>query len=416
MGLRGGGLGLGFVSTIILTRLMEPDDFGRFSVAMTICSLVGLVSLCGLDHAAIRFVAEYNDDESRGVLASFEKWLNRTVLGLGVGAAACTMLITWIIAPQWLTNSGLVLLVCGLPALNYVMACRARLIARGHAVKGQVAEQLLRPLVLIAGALIVWFWLGSYESLSPLQVAGIVLAAFVAMAIWQTIACRGHLTVGDAPTRPRQWFGVALPLMIASGTLLLMNRTDLLLIATLMDDTSVATYTVAIQVATALALPLLATQQAFSRQLVTGDKSDLAAQLPAVARRIACIAGLTSLMLYGCLVLVLPFLLPIFGPTYTQAAPAIWILGGTIVVSAFLGPSGKVLGLNDRHNVMAILLGGAALANVGFSLLFIPLWGLVGAALSTACSMLLWKIAAALIIRHRFGFLMPLSGRLSPHA
>ena len=64
---------------------------------------------------------------------------------------------------------------------------------------------------------------------------------------------------------------------------------------------------------------------------------------------------------------------------------------------------------------MAILLGAAALANIGFGLLFIPKWGLVGAALGTACSMLLWKIAAAFLIRRALGFLMPLGGKLHAH-
>ena len=410
MALHASGLGLAFISTILLTRLMTPGDYGQFRVALTIFSLLSLISLIGLDHAAVRFVAEYFVNNSPALLWAFERWVSKTAVLCGVASATIALLITWLITPDWLVNSGLVLLFLGIPAFAITKVCRGRLIALGHSVKGQLAEQILRPIVLIVGTLILWIL--TDEPLSPFRIAAIILIALAIMAIWQITICQPHRTSIDAPTKPKQWLGVALPLMVASSTIMLMNRTDLLLIAALTDDQAVGTYAIAILVTSVLRLPMKATQQAFSPELVTGYQDDRVANLASITRRISAIAGLTSLALYGCLMLALPILLPVFGPTYTAATPAVWILGAMIVTAAFLGPSGKVLGLNGRHKIMAVLQSMGALANIVLGLILIPMWGIAGAALGTACSMLLWKVTAAIIIWFRFGFLMPFSGTI----
>ena len=51
---------IGVISTPIITRLIEPSEYGIATIFMTIGSLVSIISLAGLDQAFVRFFYETN--------------------------------------------------------------------------------------------------------------------------------------------------------------------------------------------------------------------------------------------------------------------------------------------------------------------------------------------------------------------
>lgn len=57
----------GFISSPIITRLVLPEELGKFSMFNTLTSLFLFIILCGLDHTYIRFFYE-EKEESRGGL------------------------------------------------------------------------------------------------------------------------------------------------------------------------------------------------------------------------------------------------------------------------------------------------------------------------------------------------------------
>lgn len=58
---------LGFLSSPIITRLIKPDEFGKFSMFNIFTSILGIVLAMGMDQAFVRFYYEEHDDK-RGLL------------------------------------------------------------------------------------------------------------------------------------------------------------------------------------------------------------------------------------------------------------------------------------------------------------------------------------------------------------
>ena len=58
---------LGLISSPIITRLILPDEFGKFSMFTTVTSLIQIVLLLGFDQSYVRFYYE-EDEENRSVL------------------------------------------------------------------------------------------------------------------------------------------------------------------------------------------------------------------------------------------------------------------------------------------------------------------------------------------------------------
>jgi O-antigen/teichoic acid export membrane protein len=362
MGIQAAGTVLAFTSTWVLTQVMTPEGFGKFTVALAITSIVGLFGLRGLDQLSNRFIVEYSLNDDLQKASTFEWWVIRSTVMGTCAVSAITVAVTLLINRDWLIDSGFLSMLIGLPFMNYTMTCRGRLIARRRTIVGQMPEQVIRPLLIITIALCAWYATGG--TITPLVAGTFVLAACVGMAAWHVVTCKPYRGKRESATTPGAWYRISIPLMASYGTFLLMNRTDLLLIAALIGDASAGTYAVAVRIAAVLRLPLFATQQVFSRDLVSAGQETRIEQLATAARRTCLIAGTTSLLGFAAVFVALPFVLRLFGPTYEAGMPVVWILGATHVFAAFLGPSGRLLGLNDGHRVMAGLILCATTINL----------------------------------------------------
>ncbi len=63
----------GFISSPIITRLVLPEELGKFSLFNTLTNLFLFIILCGLDHAYIRFFYEEKEDARGRLLISIIK-------------------------------------------------------------------------------------------------------------------------------------------------------------------------------------------------------------------------------------------------------------------------------------------------------------------------------------------------------
>jgi len=391
---------------------MDQSEFGRLSIALTIISLVSMVALAGVDQAATRFVTQYSREGASGLLRGFRAWSNRIVFGAGGVAAALTTVACLILSPDWFWSSGLALLIPAILLMNYIASIRGQLIGRGKPILGQLAEQLARPLVVLAGILGLAY--AGDVPITASAAAGAILASFVVAATIQAVISGRHRA--DAPPKfeSMHWRRIALPLMLTSGVFLLMNRTDLLLVGGLLGDDDAAEYAVAARVATLIGIPLIATQQVFNRQIaaIAGSTHRFDA-LASAAQRVSVTAGILSIAIFVPMCLALNPILAIFGPEYVVAEPLVWLLGGAFVIAAWLGPTGKILGLNGCQNVLAVLVLIAAVTNLILGWILISAFGSIGAAIATGVSTIVWKVSAIIVIHRRFGILVPFSTRAS---
>jgi len=83
---------LGFIASPIITRLIMPEEMGKFSLFNTITSVLFLFVMCGLDQSYVRF---YNTLDSKGKRLLFN---NCTIISLLVGTGA-SVIIFFFYAP-----------------------------------------------------------------------------------------------------------------------------------------------------------------------------------------------------------------------------------------------------------------------------------------------------------------------------
>jgi O-antigen/teichoic acid export membrane protein len=143
----------------------------------------------------------------------------------------------------------------------------------------------------------------------------------------------------------------------------------------------------------ALAAPLIA--DLFARGEVK--------ELQRVATGVVHLAFWPSLVLAGALLLAAPLVLGMFGGEFVLARDALTILVLANLVSVGVGSVGYLMNMTGNQNLMATVVGAAALLNIVFNLLAIPRFGVAGAAAATGISVAFWNLGLNAAVKRRVG-------------
>jgi O-antigen/teichoic acid export membrane protein len=82
--------------------------------------------------------------------------------------------------------------------------------------------------------------------------------------------------------------------------------------------------------------------------------------------------------------------------------PLLILLTGQ-VVNALAGSVGLIMTMTSHQNQAGAIIAVSTAANITLNALLIPLFGLAGAAISTAFTMALWNVAMLIFVQRRIG-------------
>ena len=388
-------LGIGLASIAILTRYLGPEDYGRYTLALTYMQLFAVLADVGLFTIVVREISR--DPERTERLVG-----NTLTLRLLLSAAAIALAALISLALPYDPDVRVAILLAGLPLLfgmlnsTFITVLQARL-RMGRAVVGDVAG---RAVSLAAVGLVVALDLG-FLAVMGTAAAGALATALVTML----------LTRGVAPVRPhadpRTWrrlLTMALPLGVALAVNELYFRADTLIISLYEPYEQVGLYTLAyrmLELTLVFGTVFLTTTFPLLSQAVAGDE-------PRARRQIQFSTDLFVVLgaplIAGGLVLAPGLVELAAGSDFEDAATPLRILLAAGALAWINGVFGYALIARDRQ-LSALWLNGAALAlNVGLNLLLVPRYGIVVAAVVTVASELLILVGSYVLMRRYFEF------------
>lgn len=394
------GAGSAYLLQVFLARWMGTHEYGGYSYVIAWVTTLAILSSLGFPIASLRFVSQYRDQQDwprlRGAVIAFLGLtvFNGTVLALaGLGVLHLTVGRDW---PLW---SAFVvgLWLMPLHGLLHVQSEMARSIDRVTLAQGPAKAG--RPLaMLVAAALVVWVagrldaTLAVWAALASLAVVvllqtGTLLRA-LPRAIWRV---RAHFEL-------RPWMRVALPAMLASSFVLLLNQMDVLMVGWFLPQEQVGIYHAASRTAMVISFLGYAIDVVLAQRFAVyhsrGDRDGL-------QRLVAAMAHLSfwpTLLMTAGMVVLAPFLLSIFGAEFVDGKNVLILLSVCHLFNAAIGPVGYLLTMTGHQDDDALGLGMAAVLNFLFNALLIPHYGIFGAALATTLAWLIrglfqWRAA-----------------------
>jgi len=120
--------------------------------------------------------------------------------------------------------------------------------------------------------------------------------------------------------------------------------------------------------------------------------------------RLAAYASFAFALLSGIgLILFSGLIIGFFGDEFVAGRTALFILLAGQLVSALTGPVGYLMSMTGHHNRMAMIQGIAAVLNLLLNVVLIPRYGMEGAAMATAVTLILWNVWMLIFVRRCLG-------------
>jgi len=404
---RATGMGIVFGLQVFLARVMGVDQYGIYIYVLTWMTVLLLVVTHGWDTTTIRYVSSYSANEGWNLLRGFlfKCHIRPFVTGLAVGSI---VVITALLIRQYIDYELFLVLMVG----SLVLPFNALLQVESAAIQGmkrvvlaQLPQQVIRPLLLfgvIAIPLFVFDITPNAVFVMTMNVASAAAVMLIAFLFLRSSIPHEVLSVSPE-YRDKEWMGVALPLLLVSGFIMLMNRLDILMLGVLTNTTDAGIYSAASRIAelassgmvavNVIMAPLIANLYATGKYV---ELQRLVSQAALGAIAIAIPAG-AILLFYG------KEILRLFGSDFEDGfAPLVVLVVGHLM-NALVGSVGFLMTMTGQQHAAAYILGISALMNAVLNILLIPVYGMLGAACATAVTMALWNAAMATVVRKRLG-------------
>ena len=396
-GARLAGAGLVFLVQALIARMWGPQLLGEYMVIIASVNLIAVAMPLGFHTVGTYFAAEYRAHGARRQLGVF---LVRCY-GHVTGALALLLLFGPLALEAVGQGEGTVaahfvpvaLLAFG-AALVYVNG--AILVGLKRPIAGFLADSIFRPLIVLAAFVAT---LG----------IGVNVDAFTAMLWWMAL---GSVTIGLVhfgfvlttlprvgdmaplrPEEPRRWWRFALPWVLISLATDFFFDIDLLLLSHSLTREELAIFGVCTRL---FSLASFGVAAVYAVTLPDMFESEANADRDGFNRKVGdanFIASITSMVLFGGMLLAAPFLLMLFGPGFSEGAVPLALLCLALVIRSALGPASMVLSIHDRPYASLPSVALGMLTLVGCNALFVPLLGLTGAALAAVTGIAVWSLA-----------------------
>lgn len=367
-----GGLqrGIPVLSLPVVTRLLEPDQFGLVALTTAAATLIAAFMSLGINAAVVRL---YHEDAPTGPA----RWAALVRVQLLLSAAAAVLLVAT--GPWWgplLSAAGwspvLAFGVLLAISISWNSLAMGLLRAAGRPIAFG-ANGLLQAVVGVGAgiALATRFDASGY-------VAGLAAGALAASAIgiaqmwrpadWDRASIRSGLLLS--------W-----PFLLHRISLWVLALSDRVIIERLIGAEAVGRYNAGYVVAGALLVFVDSAQSAWAPRYFADRDPAKASIVGSLVRAGDAFAVMAS----AAMILAAPVLVTLIAPASYDVPPAILALVGAAVmpqVGYFVWIA--VLLDNKRTKGVGVASASAAAVNIALNLLLVPRWGIEGAAAATA--------------------------------
>jgi O-antigen/teichoic acid export membrane protein len=377
----------------VITRLYGVEAFGLYSLGWALIDLMSHLGTFGLDKGLIRFLPQHRKEKDP---AAGAHEIIAAALVIGLIASLIVTLLVFLCAPVFSTR------IFHKPSLTPVLKifCLAIpllmllkiLLAATQAVRIMrftfYVRSLVEPAIWFTAAVIFYYLSLPAAGLAwahVFSIAGSVLvAAYFFGRILSLRQCASRMT------RLSSWRRLArfsLPLSLRDPLAILISRLDVFMVAYFLPVAEVGLYAIIVEIANVTRkvrhsfVPIF--MPVASDLIHRGDSDRLRNSFSFVVRWILNV----NIAFFAVICLAGRDILAIFGPEFVLAATSLIVLCLGHLISTALDPAEIVLLMAGRTYLCLLDLCLLLAINVILDIFLIPLYGLVGAAMGAAISL-----------------------------
>lgn len=382
-------MGIGFISTPIITRLISPTQFGKMTLFLLIIDIVTTIVMVGSDQSFMRF---FYEEDLKGRVILLRKCLSLPVT-IFVGLSILT-LINYRIISQLLFSEvslDLIILLLIYTLLRIVSTFSSLTIRMQQKGKLFSLVQVLNKLLELMGILFFSKILGNdFRSVIYAQINFMVIVTIISMIIEHRFwfPKRGKVEVLKTTTIERVKYGW--PLMITALMTLFFQSTDRIIIKKYSTYNELGLYAAAFKVIAILNMLQINfttfwTPLGYETFQKDANNTQFYEKMFNVVAFFALLIGVGVLMSKDIIIFLL-------GSDYHNSTQ---IMPFLVLIPVMFTPSEiTVSGLNfyKKTHSQVLIASFVCLVNLIGNILLVPKIGAAGAAMSTGISYIIWFV------------------------
>lgn len=396
---------LGYVARFILARNLTLEDFGLFYSVFAFLGMFGVFKSLGFDRSLAKFIPEfmhkknYNQIKSSIIYVSAVQLLTNTIVIIGIYLLSDYLSQNFFRSPQ----AGIVLKLMAIAFFLDSFVLVLKFAFQGFKKMTYFAGIDAVKMLLVIVIILIGIGM-NYGILAP--VAAYVITPIIVILVFGFVLLRrifpGFLKLkfiyeGKLIRKISRYSIFA---MSAGVGMVILGYTDTILLTYFSGLTSVALYNVA--------LPTAKVLMYFPRS-IAGILFPLISELWAKKEKALIREGIESLYKYTIIIIIPPVFMILsfsdllidilFGKDYVLASGALKILSiGMIFAVLYVVNINFFLGIG-KPEINNLIVYSAALFNLAANFVMIPLFGIVGAAISTTISYFIMMLIGLVKIR-----------------
>ena len=386
-----------YVVAFVLTNMLGVSLYGEYSLGMSILDIAKIFTILGLNYGAIRYISHYMGKKDPEGIKGALRFFIITVGGLSFLIAIVFFFLAPTIAsgvygkPE--ITDVLKILAFALPPMSIVLLMSA--VFRGfQQLKYSVyLSDIVLPTLSVIFFSAAWLLGKSLETVLYFVVfinfMGVLLSAYFLVKIFPQLTDSSLASQSNN----KEIFLYSLPLFISVFFNIFLNRTDVLMLGYFGSMADVGVYSLSAKLAQVVFIVSASVFGIFapvsSELFAREDRSRLKKMFVQATR----FAAIVSAPIFGALILARSAVLALFGEGFSRGDEVLLILGLALLINSILGFAGQMLSMSGRSKLVLLnSLGGAGL-NIVLNWIFIPKWGMAGAAWATMIATLSVNVA-----------------------
>lgn len=395
-----------YVSQVVLARLMGQFEYGVFAYGWVWFLVIGTAATLGFAESPVRYLPGMRARGEADHVRGFLRFGPLVVAAAGTAAAALTAAA--LLAGRTFLDGAYIAPML-LMAASLPFACLQGFLEGVARAYGWTAAALVPVYIMRHGLLLALLLAAVGLGLAATAVNAFALVtATVVLSLayqWHAVARRLRDVVrpGGRAYRRREWVGGSLPFAVMYGTAQLFAFADVLVLSFFVGPAEIAVYFAATRVIQVIGLiPFAATvgtARLFSAHHAAGDM----AAMQRITQGVAFWTTVTAIALAALVALSGRWLLGLFGAGYDAGFAALLILSVGLVARVAAGPAEDLLNMTGHGRLSAWTYVVTIAVNIVLNVALIVPFGIAGAAIGTATTLLLRAVWLAAAARRRLG-------------
>ena len=407
MGLKISASGLGFILNILLARFLGVGGFGIYTYALAWRDLLIIPSLLGLDTLMVKEVAIYRTKSEWGLLKGILRWSNLMVLlsstVIAIGAIALIWSLDWQEKRSTIWAFSLAMSLLPISALRNVRLAAMK--GLKLVFLGLLPEMIFVP-ILVMGISGTWYYFQDNTLTAEMVLAARLIATILTLGVGIYLLQKylpPEIKKAQCQYQTKAWLKRLLPFMLLGGMYVITSRSDTLMLGTILGAEASGLYNPVIRGVQLLAFVLTAVNNVLSPNVAGLYAEHKIEKMQQVVTQSSRIMLLVALPMAGILIFGGNWYLALFGQEFIPARSALTILCIGQLFSITSGSVGMILTMtgNEKTNLRASTIN--VVSNIILNWLWIPLWGISGAAAATAVSTVAVNIFKVISVRQKVG-------------